>query len=218
MSDVNQLATQLHSMLNAIHKISDEAWADAVPYLYYRRYKKGGTVLRAGDVVSDVSFLISGIARYFYTHHAGREYNKSFSMPGEVLSSISSIATGDPSPFSIDALVPCECLSISVADLFGLIERHHDWNILRVQLVEMLAIKKEKREADFLLYSPTERYVRFLREFGDVVSSIPNYHIASYLGVSEVALSRIRNRLGMTGVNIPSDESVQQSQMLADIK
>ena len=67
-----------------------------------------------------------------------------------------------------------------------------------MRLLEQLAIKKERREADFLLMSATERYEKFLQEYAHIVDSIPNYHIASYLGITEVGLSRIRRQLKLT--------------------
>ncbi len=75
-----------------------------------------------------------------------------------------------------------------------------------MRLLEQLAIKKERREADFLLLSATERYQKFLQDYAYIVNSIANYHIASYLGITEVALSRIRSRLKLTQVNASAND------------
>lgn len=191
----------LHSILNQLQPLADAAWADAAPRFCYRRFPARAHVFEAGSVVSDLHFLISGLARYYYLHAAGKQFNKSFSVKGGVLSSISSLVTGQPSPFSVQALVACECLTIPYRDLLILSEKHLDWSSLRARLLEMLAIKKERREADFLLLPAQERYEKFLREYADVAHSIPNYHIASYLGITEQGLSRIRRRLKLTQVN-----------------
>ena len=166
-----------------------------------RTFAAGENVIEAGDRVREINFVVTGLARYYYLTSEGKEFNKSFARTGQVLSSVSSLVSGAPSPFSIQALEPCECLTISYADLEELCNGYREWEILARRLLEQLAIKKERREADFLLLSASERYTKFLDEFADVADRIPNYHIASYLGITEVALSRIRKRLGFIPVN-----------------
>ncbi len=52
--------------------------------------------------------------------------------------------------------------------------------------------------AELLMLSATERYKQFLQNNPDIAAALPNYHIASYLGITDVALSRIRRRMGLT--------------------
>jgi CRP-like cAMP-binding protein len=167
----------------------------------YRRYQAGEWVVEAGQPVGRIGFLVEGLARYYYLTREGREFNKSFALPGQPLTSVIALVTGQPSPFFIQALDACECFFLGYDALVTLCDQHREWERLARHLLEQLAIKKERREADFLLRSPQERYLQFLKEFGDVANRVPNYHIASYLGITEVALSRIRRRLGLTVLN-----------------
>lgn len=192
---------QLRSHLNHLVPIPDSAWAAAAPLFFGRTLDKGMHAVEAGRRVETLLFMLSGVARYYYADAKGREFNKSFSGPGQVLSSVSSLVGGEPSPFSIQALTACDCLGIRYEDFLSLTAEHPHWERLRVRLLERLVIRKERREADFLLLSATERYQNFLEEFAAAADVIPNYHVASYLGVTEVALSRIRRRLGLTRVN-----------------
>lgn len=193
--------TALRERLGMMVDFSDASWAAAEPLFCTSVFETGEAVFQAGDVVAELHFLLSGIARYYYTTADGREFNKSFVRPGQVLSSVSSLVNATPSPFSVQALDPCKCMTIKYKDLVELSEGHMQWNFLARKLLEQLAIKKERREADFLLLSASERYMNFLEEFADIASLIPNYHIASYLGITEVALSRIRKKLGFTRIN-----------------
>lgn len=192
---------ELYSSLNKLHTLRDAARMAAIPHFSYRRFPAGAHILEAGTVTTDMYFLTSGMARFYYLKTNGKQFNKSFSIKGQVLSSISSLAIGEPSPFYVQALVSCECLSISYRDFLSLSDQHRDWDRLRVRLLEQLAIKQERRAADFLLLSAEQRYEKFLHEYADITESIPNYHVASYLGITEVALSRIRRRMGLTRVN-----------------
>jgi CRP-like cAMP-binding protein len=191
----------LREKLRRLVDFSDASWAAAEPCFYASVFGEGEIVLEAGEGAADLHFLLNGIARYFYSTPEGREFNKAFARPGQVLTSVSSLVNGTPTPFSIQALEPCKCISIKYKDLVELAEAHMQWNVLARKLLEQLAIRKERREADFLLLSASERYMNFLTEFADVAQRIPNYHIASYLGITEVALSRIRKKLGFTRIN-----------------
>ncbi len=193
----------LFRMLAANIPISEEAWAAAEPMFVLRRFDAGAHLFKAGEVVTELFFVAAGLARFYYLDAKGREFNKSFSGPGQVLSSISSLVTGGVSPFFVQALAPTQAFSMCYTDFQDLVRRFPDWMRLRMTLLEQLVIKRERREADLLLLSATERYQKFLDEYSHLSGVLPNYHIASYLGITEVALSRIRRRLGLTQVNAP---------------
>lgn len=189
---------RLQSLLGRRLTMSSAAWSAATPYFAYRSFPAGEHVIAAGEGVSKLGFLVSGLARYYYLSREGKEFNKAFALPGNPLTSIIALVTGQPSPFYIQTLADSECLFLPYEKMILLCDRHPEWALLGRYLLEQLAIKKERREADFLLLSAQERYEKFLVEYRDVVDRLPNYHIASYLGITEVGLSRIRRRLGMT--------------------
>lgn len=191
----------LRTCLQSIAPLSEEAWRAAEASFSYKNYSVGELVIAAGEVVTELHFLTSGLARYYYLDVKGREFNKSFSVTGQVLSSMLSLVTGEPTRFSVQALESSQCLSLRYKEFLKLADSYRDWDCIRLYLLEQLVLKKERREEDLLISSATERYLRFLEEFAHVASRIPNYHIASYLGITEVALSRIRKRLGLTRVN-----------------
>jgi hypothetical protein len=86
--------------------------------------------------------------------------------------------------FYIQALDTCECCFLAYDAFTALCDQYREWERLGRHLLEQLVIKKERREADVLLLSPQERYLQFLREYGEMADRIPNYHIASYLGIT----------------------------------
>lgn len=191
----------LRSSLGRAFVLPEEAWSTAERLFIPHHFAAGEHVIEAGSSVSALFFITSGVARYYYLDARGREFNKSFSSVGQVLSSVSSLVAGTPAPFSIQALSPTDCLAIPYDAFLALAEGHTFWSRVRIHLLEQLVIKKERREADFLLLSPAERYQQFLRDYAPIAASVSNYHIASYIGITEVGLSRIRRRLGLTQVN-----------------
>lgn len=195
-----QLA-RLHAGINMLSPIPEDAWSSAESLFKYRAFNTGEHVIRSGDITTELYFMTSGLARFYYIDGEGKEYNKAFALPGEALSSLSSLLTGMTSPFNVQAMSDLEGLTLPYSHFIDLAERHPAWRLLQVRMLEQLLIKKERREADFLILSAAERYRNFLQEYPQLADNIPNYHIASYLGITEVALSRIRNRMGLTRVN-----------------
>ncbi len=191
---------KLRIFLSRIAVVPDAAWSAAQAIFTSRRCEVGAHLVEAGAPVHELFFLTDGLARFYYLDARGREYNKSFAEAGAVVSSVSALVEGGPSPFFVQALQTLQCLSLNYRDFLALAQEFGEWRQLQLRLLEQLVIKKERREADLLRLTATERYRQFLREHARVAHAIPNYHIASYLGITEVALSRIRGRLKLTSV------------------
>lgn len=198
-SSENALST-LYDILSDISPLSQSSWNEAKPYFSLKTLPKGAHLFDIGDKVTDFYFLVEGLARYYYISENGKEFNKSFAeKPGHLLSSISSVSMKEEvSPFCVETLSEFTVLCISYEDFRKLSAKHQEWNDLLLRIYERLIVKKERREADFLLLSAKERYLKFLNDYSMIESVVANYHIASYLGITEVALSRIRKEMKLT--------------------
>lgn len=190
----------LHTILSDISPLSNVSWNEAKPCFNLKTLPKGAHLFDIGDKVKDFYFLVQGLARYYYISENGKEFNKSFAeKPGHLLSSISSVSMKEEvSPFCVETLSEFTVLCISYEDFRKLSAQHQEWNDLLLRIYERLIVKKERREADFLLLSAKERYLKFLSDYSMIESAVANYHIASYLGITEVALSRIRKEMKLT--------------------
>lgn len=198
MNKYNQL-DNLYQILNKISPISKPIWDEVSELFKIKTLQKGEHLFCMGDKVDDFYFLIDGLARYYYLTSDGKEFNKSFAQKkGHLIGSISSSTKDGTSPYFVEALSKMEVLYISYKDFIELGTKYSSWNNLTLRIYENLIIKKERREADFLLLSAQERYEKFLDEYSIIVGVVQNYHIASYLGITEVALSRIRKHMNLT--------------------
>ena len=197
--EIEEQYNVIFSYLNTISFISEDIWQDAKPYFKTKTVRKGEHLFRIEDDVKDFYFLTSGLARYYYPTEDGKEFNKSFAQTqGHLISSISSVTKQEKSPYSVEVLSDFTALYISYEDWLSLGDKYNSWNKLTLKIYEYLIIKKEKRESDFLLLSATQRYEKFIKEYSMILNIVPNYHIASYLGITEVALSRIRKEMNLT--------------------
>ena len=190
----------LKAGLERIVPLDEACWKATQKHLFCRAIKKNECVIEAGKVNRNLYFLMDGLARYFYLREDGKEFNKSFVRPVNILASLRCLVRGEASSFFVQALSPAVVVGMSYEDFTRLHSTFAAWNKLGFHFLETLALKKEQREADLLLLSASDYYKRFLDEFGDLAEQIPNYHIASWLGITEVALSRIRKKLGLTQV------------------
>ena len=184
----------MKSFICAITDVPDDEWSYFAGQLVERDYQKEQMLLFAGENVSEIYFIITGLVRYFYLTDTGKEFNKSFIKENNFAGSISAIALNRPSRFFIQAMEDTKVLALPIALITECYERHPSWDKLGRRLAEGISLQKESREASFLLDSAESRYLQFLEEFPDIPRRIPQYHIASYLVITEVSLSRIRKK------------------------
>ena len=160
---------------------------------------KGYHFIREGQVPTKFAFISKGLFRYYYTDKKGTDLTKGFIPENSFITSYSAIVQGIGSYYNIEALEDSEIVIIDFAKWKGLAQKNPSWQILLMSLLEKGYIKKEKREREFLLFDAEERYRSFLEEFPTLETRIKQHQIASYLGITPVALSRVRKKMGTQG-------------------
>ena len=154
---------------------------------------KGTFFLRAGEVNKHVGFLQKGLVRYF-VYKDDEESTFQFTKEGEFIADYQSFNNNSVSIQNIQAIEDCEMLIInypSVQAIFNttkngnLIGRHLIEHRFDVMVNQLLAVYMQNHE---------ERYNRFIEQYSDLTQRIPQYLIASYVGVQPQSLSRIRRR------------------------
>ncbi len=186
---------QLRQHLYPFVDFTPQAWAPTRELFKFRQFGAETRIVTAGTSVFEIGFLLSGLTRYYYTNSDGHQLNIDFASRGQMLTSISAISTGSPSPFFIEAMEPCSALFIKQKDLQSLSNSYGEWERLSLLLLQQLAIKQELRQADRISLSRAERYTKFFKEFSTIATRIPNEHIASFLGISEEELSAMRQHV-----------------------
>ncbi len=131
---------------------------------------------------------------FFYQTADGKEFNKSFVAENQFLAAYSAFLTQSTPRYSIQALEDSHLLVADLKAIVSLFDERSCWERLGRVFTEQLFIRKETREAEFLLDDAKTRYQTFLGTFGALEDRLPQYHFASYLGITPVALSRIRTQ------------------------
>jgi CRP-like cAMP-binding protein len=159
------------------------------------RLEKGRHFIRAGERPEYVGFNLNGIFRYYYLDAEGEDSTKGFSTLGKFVISYSALARGRPSYFSIEALTDADILRFRYDEWMRLAEKDPRWYRFFFKLVESVYIMKEMREKSFLHDDAATRYQEFREEYPGLEGKIRLYHVASFLGITPEALSRVRKDL-----------------------
>jgi CRP-like cAMP-binding protein len=160
-----------------------------------REYPRKKTLVAAGEKWDKIFFIHQGMIRLFYTDKEGKEFNKGFFHEGHFTWPVAPSARKNDSLFSIAAL---EAVKISVCpfeSFFAWLLDHGYWEKFALPYAELLAEEKFFREYEFLITSATERFQKFCIDNPTLAKRIPDYHLASYLGITNVSLSRIKKRI-----------------------
>lgn len=158
------------------------------------KLRKGEHLLQAGQICKSVFFIEKGLVRY-YTSIEGEEKTSYFNKEGEFVCDYISFLPQQPSHTNIQALEDATVYSISQANmdlLYQQVEQGERFGRLAISDVFVSAI----HQINSLYTDPPElRYQTFLDKFPDIAQRIPQYYIASYVGIKPQSLSRIRKRI-----------------------
>ena len=188
----DNLFNELYDTLNGISEIPAGEYENFKNEFHMVEFKKGEYWIHSGEKESRVGIIVSGLIRMYYIGNNDEEYTKDFCKSKEFLSAYSSLLQDQPTELNIQMMTDSKVLVASHKQYKKLSETHPCWNNLNRKIAEMLFIKKETREKELLLLSAKERYLKFIDNYSDIYLQIPQYHIASFLGISPVSLSRLK--------------------------
>lgn len=157
-------------------------------------YKKGSFFTREGDIPQKIGFVVHGLMKYYYIDRDGNEWIKSFAAEKDFVVSYACFLQQIPSQYSIEAMEDTTILSMDFNAYFANINNSMTWCSIARKYTETIYYEKERREASFLKEDGAERYIRFLRDYKHIADRVALKDIASFLGLTPVSLSRIRNK------------------------
>jgi CRP-like cAMP-binding protein len=150
------------------------------------------TLLAQGALWDTATVIHSGLVRMVFTRRDGRAFNKSFHYEGMLMCPITDAMVQQPSLFSIVTVEPCVLLQAPAARLREVLGACAAWEPLRTRLLERLLTRKLEREYNLLAMDGRSRYAHFCRTEPQLAARVPLAQLATYLGITDVSLSRIR--------------------------
>lgn len=138
--------------------------------------------------------LVDGVVRVFYNNE-GNEYNKTFFIPGMFPTPLTALISKAPAALSFQALVQSTIIRFSYNQFRELFDKHRCLETFLLSVMEQEWIKKERHDIQMVTNNATTNYLIFRKDYPGLENLISQYHIASYLGITPIQLSRIRAQL-----------------------
>ena len=164
------------------------------PYFEPKKIRKKTILLVAGQVSSEVFYITNGCLRLFCEKN-GEELSTYFFTENMFAGSYDSFISRKPSKVAIETLEDSEILVLTYDSLEKLYKVLPEMNEFIRKAIEQRFVLLHDLFISYLLNSPEERYVTLLKERPELLQRIPQHQIASFLGITPVSLSRIRNRI-----------------------
>jgi len=174
--------------------LSEEAEAALGPCFEKVVLPRGEYLVREGRTCRHLYFLEEGALRGFYNLE-GKEVTHWFSFENDFVTSFHSFITQQPAVENIQLLEGCILWAITKENMTRLLATHHDIERLLRIAYEKYYIRLEERFVNAHFKSATERYQGLLEQSPHIVGRVPLGIIASYLGISQETLSRIRSKM-----------------------
>lgn len=171
---------------------------DKLANLFERRtINKNETFLNEGEKCKEIAFVEYGIFRTYFISHEGKEITFCFRFPNDLLASYSSFITNNPSLENIEAISDTSVLFIKKSDLDEFGKNHPNWILFLKIIAEEEYINLENRFFQLQKDNASKRYTALLENHPNYIQEIPLYYLASYLGITQRHLSRIRNNISL---------------------
>lgn len=185
---------EVFKFISGFATLSDAEVRAIIDMLDVRTYAKGVVLLREGQIANPCYFVLKGCLRQYYLVD-GEEKTTHFYTEGQPVAPYEGTFRRMPSPYYL-ACVEDTILTVGgpekEAELF---RRYPRFQMICQLVTEEELAKSQEALASYILKSPEERYLHLLRTRPDLLDRVPQYQLASYLGIKPESLSRIRKRI-----------------------
>ena len=185
---------QIREYFAQVAELSDEDWDIFSAKLTAQTYPAKSLLLKAGQTEKYLSFIQKGAVRFFIPKEE-TDLTFGFVFENSFFSAYDSFLTQKPSGYSVKTLMETTLWRLTYHNLQEIYAQSKVGNTIGRYAAERLFLLKSKRELSLLHETPEERYLNLFTERPDLIKQIPLKYIASYVGVTPQALSRIRKRI-----------------------
>ena len=153
---------------------------------------KGSILIRQGQTVNKIFFVTGGCLRSYCIDKSGKEHTLHFAIKNNWISDYIAIHDDESATLTIECLTEANIIEFNAKEINGMLTQFPELEPFQRGNLERLFVSLQKRILNQLQLTAAERYDLFLEEYPDVEQYTRNYHIASYLGITQESLSRIR--------------------------
>ncbi|WP_377470488.1 Crp/Fnr family transcriptional regulator [Pontibacter silvestris] len=186
----------LQNIVTPFARLTEEEISVSLAFWQKRDIPRGNFYNKQNVVCKDLGIVIKGIFRvYYYDPETDEEKNIFFFSEGQFIVSFRSFIYQHPCNYYIEALEDAEILYVPYQDLQNLYLNHKPWERFGRILAEHFFNQSQGRAEDLLFLTHEQRYLNLLKEHPNIVQRVASFHIASFLGIKNQSLSRIKKRI-----------------------
>ncbi len=161
-----------------------------------KHFRKGDFFNQTNQIGTHLAFVKKGLFRIYYTdEQTGEQHNIFFFKENQFMSPFKSFLTQSPCHYTIEAVEDSEILQATYNQMQTLYAQSHALANMGRIVAEQYFYASQARTESFLFKSAEERYLDMIAFYPDIFQRVPLLHIASYLGIRQPSLSRIRKKL-----------------------
>ena len=194
-SEAKEQYQQMRQALGSWVNLSDVQWRQLAGIFKSKTVNNRDHILLPHTAVHEIYFVSQGLLRFYYLSDDSVESNKAFIPENTFAGSLAALALNLPVLYGVQALETTTYLVAQFSEFVALFEQDPVFERLGRKFAEWLLVRKELRTRSLLQQQGQQRYLTFAQDYPELVARIPQYHIASDLGITEVSLSRIKRSL-----------------------
>jgi CRP-like cAMP-binding protein len=191
----NNQNQHLQNLINKI-KQSIPLSLEAEKYIYSiakeKSVAKGEVLIDEGQTVNKIFFVTQGSLRSFCVDKEGKEHTLQFAINEWWISDFIAIYNEVPASLTVESITDSTVIEFNAQKLNEIYLHFPEFELFQRKNLERHVVSLHKRILNQLQLTALERYKLFLEQYPNIERDIPNYHIASYLGITQQSLSRLR--------------------------
>ncbi len=185
----------LKQLFSSYGELSDNDISRGLDFFTQKSYRKGDLLIEAGYTCNWIGFVGSGIVRNFYISSKGEEITYCITFPNKFITAYSSFISAKKTFENIHAITDVEMLVIEKEQFTKLIKMSNDWLKFSNHFAEQSYVLMENRLLALQMESADNRYSELMSNNPEYIQQVPLKYLASYLGITQRHLSRIRKDL-----------------------
>ena len=188
----------MNPFLNHIQKFgsfSSDELALVETKLHKVKFSSSDYFLKAGQYSNRIGFIADGVFRIFFYDNEGNEIVRYFLAENQFLVNLHAYDNQVISSEYIQSLSESTVISIFKTDMLELGKQIPQWNDVINQIKQTALLEKLYNRSDLVSQDATTKYLDFMKKNPNLVNRIPLGHLASYLGIKQQSLSRIRKSM-----------------------
>jgi len=192
----------LKAFVDSYVSFDTEEWAELEERLELRTYRKGEMICSSYDVWDTLYFIRSGLIRSYIMTEEGREVTRQFHFNNDKANILNlfvvdykSMTQQEPSTIGFEVLEDCELISIKAETIDYMHSVSKKWERLSRMVLESVYVTSSVFYQSIITRSAKENYRYICDNMSHLIELVPQYHLATYIGITPVSLSRIKQEV-----------------------